>query len=64
MAFLVIGNEKGVSIECVVFPRIFEQHRSLLIRDSVIIIEGHLDTKNDKPTVIVEKISPVNRLSS
>ena len=64
MAFLVIGNEKGLSIECVVFPRIFEQHRSLLIRDSVIIIEGHLDTKNDKPTVIVEKISPVNRLSS
>lgn len=64
MAFLVIGNEKGLSIECVVFPRIFEQHRNLLIRDSVIIIEGHLDTKNDKPTIIAEKISQISNFSS
>lgn len=64
MAFLVIGNEKGVSVECVVFPRIFEQHRNLLIRDSVIIIEGYLDTKNDKPTIIAEKISGIHSLSS
>lgn len=64
MAFLVIGNEKGLSVECVVFPRIFEEHKSLLTRDAVIIIEGHLDTKNDKPTIIAEKISAVNRLSS
>lgn len=61
MAFLAIANEKGVSIECVVFPRIFEQYKSLLIRDSVIIIEGHLDTKNDRPTIIAEKISQVNQ---
>ncbi len=60
MAFLVIGNEKGLSIECVVFPRIFEEHKSLLIRDQVIIIEGHLDTKNDKPTIIAERISSIN----
>jgi len=63
MAFLVIGNEKGLSVECVVFPRIFEQHKSILTRDSVIIIEGHLDTKNDKPTIIAEKISEVNHIS-
>lgn len=61
MAFLVIGNEKGLSVECVVFPRIFEEHKSLLIRDRVIIIEGHLDTKNDKPTIIAERISSVNK---
>lgn len=64
MAFLVIGNERGVSVECVVFPRIFEQHKSLLIRDSVIIVEGHLDTKNDRPTIIAEKISQVNLSNS
>lgn len=61
MAFLIVGNEKGLSVECVVFPRIFEQHKNILTRDSVIIIEGHLDTKNDKPTIIAEKISSVNR---
>jgi len=64
MAFLLVGNEKGLSVECVVFPRIFEQHKNLLIKDSVIIIEGHLDTKNDKPTIIAEKISEVKELSS
>ncbi len=64
MAFLVIGNEKGLSVECVVFPRIFEQHKSLLIRDQVIMVEGRLDTKNDKPTIIAEKISQVSVLSS
>ena len=60
MAFLVIGNEKGVSIECVVFPKIFDQHKSLLTRDSVIIIEGYVDTKNDKPTIIAERISSIS----
>ncbi|MBI2613688.1 MAG: DNA polymerase III subunit alpha [Candidatus Levybacteria bacterium] len=59
MAFLIIGNEKGLSVECVVFPRIFEEHKSLLIRDQVIIVQGHLDTKNDKPTIIADKILSV-----
>lgn len=64
MAFLMIGNEKGFSVECVVFPRIFEQYKNLLISDIAIMIEGHLDTKNDRPTIIVEKIFQVNSLSS
>ena len=64
MAFLLVANENGVSIECVVFPKIFDQHRSLLIKDTVIIIEGHLDTKNDKPTIIAEKISRVSKTNS
>ncbi|MDP2585323.1 MAG: OB-fold nucleic acid binding domain-containing protein, partial [Candidatus Levybacteria bacterium] len=60
MAFLLIANEKGQSVECVVFPRVFEQYKSLLIKDSVIIVEGHLDTKNDRPSIIAEKILQVN----
>ena len=60
MAFLLIGNENAVSIECVVFPRIFEQHKKILVKDSVVIVEGHLDTKNDRPTIIAEKISQIN----
>ncbi len=64
MAFLILSNEKGLSVECVVFPKVFEQHKSLLFKDSVIIIEGHLDTKNDKPSIIAERISPINNVSS
>ncbi|MDP2638212.1 MAG: DNA polymerase III subunit alpha [Candidatus Levybacteria bacterium] len=64
MAFIAISNEKGLSIECVIFPRIFEEHKQLLVKDSVIIIEGHLDTKNDKPTIIAEKILSIKQFSS
>jgi DNA polymerase III subunit alpha len=61
MAFIVIANERGLSTECVIFPRVFEQYKDLLVQDSVIIIEGHLDTKNDRPSIIAEKISAVNK---
>jgi DNA polymerase-3 subunit alpha len=63
MAFISISNERGVSIECIVFPKIFEQYKFLLTKDSVIIINGKIDTKNDKPIVIVEKITK-NHFSS
>lgn len=56
MAFISISNEKGNTVECVVFPKVFDQYKSLLISDNVIVIEGRLDTKNDKPVIISERI--------
>lgn len=64
MAFLMLGNEKGLSIECIVFPKIFSQYRHLLIRDKVIVVDGRVDTKNDRPMIIVERIYPANTLPS
>lgn len=60
MAFVTIGDEKGIAVECIVFPKIFEQYRSYLSKDTVIIVDGHVDTKNERPVVIVKKISGVN----
>jgi len=57
MAFLTISNERGITIECVVFPRTFLQYKELLVKDTVILVYGKLDTKNDKPTILVERIS-------
>ena len=56
MAFISIGNEKGITIECVVFPRVFEIYKELLLQDTVIILEGKLDIKNEKPVIIVDRI--------
>lgn len=56
MAFIMLGNEKGTEIECIIFPKIFTLYKHLLIKDNIVIIEGRLDTKNDKPTIIAEKI--------
>ena len=63
MAFINISNEKGITVECIVFPRIFEQYRFLIVKDTVIVIDGKIDTKNDKPVIIVEKIAK-NHFSS
>ena len=59
MAFITIGDEKGVMVESIIFPKIYEKYKSLLLRDQVVIIEGRIDTKNERPIVIAEKISPV-----
>jgi DNA polymerase III subunit alpha len=56
MAFVTLGDEKGVSIECVVFPRVFELYKMLLFNDNVVVMEGKLDMKDDRPVVIVDAI--------
>ncbi|MBI2195732.1 MAG: hypothetical protein HYU48_01650 [Candidatus Levybacteria bacterium] len=57
MAFITLGNEKGILIECVVFPKVFTSYKHLLNKDTVVIIEGKIDINNDKSVIIAEKIS-------
>lgn len=56
MAFISISNEKGVVVESVVFPKIFERYKGMLNKDSLLLIEGKVDAKNDRPVIIAEKI--------
>jgi DNA polymerase-3 subunit alpha len=62
MAFISIGNEKGITIECVVFPKIYEKYKSLLVQDTVVLIEGKLDMKDERPVIIVDKILNIKNL--
>ncbi len=62
MAFLSLIDEKGTAIECVIFPRTFETYKNNLIKDSVVILEGKLDTKNDKQTILVDTVTPIETL--
>ncbi len=62
MAFLGIADEKGTIIECVVFPKSFELFKNLLVKDSVIIVNGKYDTKNDKPTLLADSITSIDTL--
>ncbi|RJQ38922.1 DNA polymerase III subunit alpha [Candidatus Microgenomates bacterium] len=64
MAFLVLGDEKGIAVECIVFPKIFDQYKNLLVEDTIIVISGKVDTKSEKPVIIVDKIYPINYFSS
>lgn len=64
MAFVTVGDEKGIGIECIVFPKIFDQYKNYLLKDTVVILEGKVDTKNERPIIIVDKISPIGNFSS
>ncbi|MBI1982170.1 MAG: DNA polymerase III subunit alpha [Candidatus Levybacteria bacterium] len=64
MAFLALADENGITAECIVFPKVFEEYKSLIVKDSVIVIEGQIDAKSDRPIIIVKKIQPPNRFSS
>ncbi len=64
MAFMVLGNEAGITIECIVFPRVYEQYKKLLLVDTIIVVLGKIDLKNDRPMIIVDKIFPASQFSS
>lgn len=57
MAFITLSDEKGLTVESVIFPKIYDKYKSVLNKESVILINGRLDIKNDKPIIIAEKIS-------
>lgn len=60
MAFVRLEDHVGVSIECVVFPKIFERSKAYLIKDSILVIEGRLDKKEDLPVIIVDGVRILN----
>ncbi len=64
MAFITLSDEKGLLAECIIFPRIFEQYKSILLKDTVIVVVGKIDTKNDKPIIIADRITSFSNFSS
>lgn len=56
MAFISLANENGITIECVIFPRVFELYKNFLINDTVIVVEGKLDFKDERPVIIADSI--------
>lgn len=62
MAFVMLTNEKGIGVECIIFPKVFMQFKEHLQSDTVIIIDGRIDTKNDKAAIIAESITPIAHL--
>lgn len=64
MAFITIANENGILVECVIFPKIFDNYKTLLTNENVILISGKIDLKNDKPVIIADKISAFNSFPS
>ena len=64
MAFVTIANETGNLIECVIFPKIFDMYKSVITKENVVLITGKIDSKNEKPVIIVDRISVFDSLPS
>lgn len=62
MAFLGLADEKGTIVECVVFPKVYELFKKLLVKDSALIVNGKVDKRNDKPTILVDSITSTETL--
>ncbi|RJQ25570.1 DNA polymerase III subunit alpha [Candidatus Parcubacteria bacterium] len=59
MAFITIEDNLGNSIECVVFPKIYESYKNSLIKDLLVIIEGKLEFKDERPIIITDLVQRV-----
>lgn len=57
MAFITLASEKGAQLECVLFPKVFEQYSKYLIQDTVLIAEGKIDVKDGKAVMLVQKLT-------
>ena len=54
MAVLVLEDLHG-SIEAVVFPRVYERSAELFREDAILIVEGKVDTRSDRPQIVVDR---------
>lgn len=60
MAFLVIEDHAGANVECVVFPKTFARDKHLLNKDSIALVTGKVDHKDDSSVILVESVRLVN----
>ena len=56
MAFLTLEDQIGYSVECVIFPKVFDSFKYLLVKDSIVVIDGKLDFKDEQPVIIVSAL--------
>ena len=59
MAFIQLEDLVG-SIEVIVFPNIYERYRDLINEDSIVVIKGTINCKEDEaPKILADQIYPL-----
>jgi DNA polymerase-3 subunit alpha len=54
MAVLTLEDLHG-SIEAVVFPRVYERAVDVMREDAILVIEGKVDTRSERPQIVVDR---------
>jgi DNA polymerase-3 subunit alpha len=63
MAFFTLEDLYS-TIECIVFPTVFEKYFNQIFEDNIVLVEGKLSISEvEDPKIIVDKISPVKKIN-
>ncbi len=60
MVFIKLSDLTG-SIEAVVFPKVFQNHKDIIRPENCIALKGRLSDRNGEKSIVVEKIKTINR---
>ncbi|MGH2541751.1 MAG: OB-fold nucleic acid binding domain-containing protein, partial [Ardenticatenaceae bacterium] len=55
MAFARLEDLQGEA-EVVIFPRTYEQARTLLVEDNILLVRGRVDARNDRMSVLADEV--------
>jgi DNA polymerase-3 subunit alpha len=58
MAFLKLSDYTG-SIDAVIFSKLYEQHREMLLADTIVAIQGKLTERNGEKSIAIENIKKI-----
>ncbi|HYE81488.1 MAG TPA: DNA polymerase III subunit alpha [Clostridia bacterium] len=61
MAFMELEDLYG-TLEVIVFPKIFERYRSLLVQDTIVLVDGRISQKEEEAAkIICDAIKPLKK---
>ena len=61
MGFLTLEDLSG-SIECLVFPKVFERYQGTLAADDLVVLTGKLSvSEEDAPKLLVDRVTPLEQ---
>ena len=60
MAFINLEDLEG-SIEAIIFPKVFDKNKDIILKDAIVVIEGSLDSAEGKVKLIAKNISLLKR---
>lgn len=59
MAMLTVEDVSG-KCDAVVFPKTYEDVVELLVPDSMVFLQGSLDRKRERPSIIIDEVIPID----
>ena len=60
MAFINLEDLEG-SVEAIIFPKVFDKSKDIILKDAIVVIEGSLDSAEGKVKLIAKNISLLKR---